>query len=125
MFKQVLYGISFYFSRLFYIIAACIIALFCIAYFIPPLIEIGYIAALCLAMLVIIDTIVSFAGRQSVTATRQCSERFSNSDENKVELHIANHRIYKIKLTIIDELPIQFQERNWERVLTINGNSTV
>src|SRR4051794_29626015 len=115
MFKQLLYSISFYFSRLFYIIAACIIALFCIAYFFPPLIEIGYIATFCLAMLVIIDTIVSFAGRQPVTTSRQCSDRFSNGDENKVALHISNYRTYKIKLTVIDELPIQFQERNWER----------
>ena len=76
-------------------------------------------------MLVIIDTIISFAGRQSITVTRQCSERFSNGDENKVALHIANHRTYKIKLTVIDELPIQFQERNWERELTIDGNTTI
>lgn len=125
MFKQLLYSISFYFSRLFYIIAACIIALFCVAYFFPPLIEIGYIAALCLAMLVIIDIIVSFAGRQPLTATRQCSERFSNGDENRVALCIANHRAYKVRLIAIDELPVQFQERNWQRSLSIDGNNTV
>src|SRR3954452_14431503 len=125
MFKQLLYGISFYFSRLFYITAACIIGLFCIAYFFPPLIEIGYIASLCLAMLVIIDIIVSFAGRKPFTAERQCSDRFSNGDENKVELRITNHRNYKMRLKVIDELPIQFQERNWERTLTIDGNTTV
>jgi uncharacterized protein (DUF58 family) len=125
MFRQLLYSISFYFSRLFYITAACIIGLFCIAYFFPPLIEIGYIAALCLAMLVIIDIIVSFAGKKPFTAERQCSDRFSNGDENKVELHITNHRNYKIRLTVIDELPIQFQERNWERTLAVDGNTTV
>ncbi len=125
MFKQLLYSISFYFSRLFYITAACIIGLFCIAYFFPPLIEIGYIAALCLAMLVIIDIIVSFAGKRPFTAERQCSDRFSNGDENKVELLITNHRNYKIRLTVIDELPIQFQERNWERTLTVDGNTTL
>ena len=125
MFKQLLYSISFYFSRLFYIIAACIIALFCIAYFFPPLIEIGYIAALCLAMLVVIDIFVSYAGRKPITATRQCSERFSNGDENKVALHITNHRTYKTKLTVIDEIPVQFQERNWQRILMVDGNNTV
>ena len=125
MLKQLLYSISFYFSRLFYITAACIIGLFCVAYFFPPLIEIGYIAALCLAMLVIIDIIVSFAGRQPLSAARQCSDRFSNGDENKVELHITNYRNYKMRLTVIDELPVQFQERNWERTITVDGNTTV
>ncbi|TKK66680.1 DUF58 domain-containing protein [Ilyomonas limi] len=125
MLKQLLYSISFYFSRLFYITAACIIALFCVAYFFPPLVEIGYIAALCLAMLVVIDFIISFAGKKTLTATRQCSERFSNGDENKVALHITNHRNYKLRLIVIDELPVQFQERNWQRTLTIDGNNTV
>ncbi len=125
MFKQLLYSLSFYFSRLFYITASSIIALFCLAYFFPPLIEIGYLAVLCLAMLVIIDLIVSFAGRRPLTAARVCSERFSNGDDNKIALHITNHRNYSIQLTVIDELPIQLQERNWQRTLTIAGNTTV
>ena len=112
MLKKILYAFSFYFSPLFYSTAGCIIALFCIAYFYPPLVEIGYIAILCFCLLVLIDGLLSFAGRKPLSAIRICSDRFSNGDENKVQLQVKNHRSYKIKVTLIDELPLQFQERD-------------
>ncbi len=124
MFKKLLYAVSFYFSRLFYTTAGCIIALFCLAYFFPSLIEIGYLAIVCLFLLVLIDMALSFGGKIPVRAARICNDRFSNGDENKVQILIYNHRTFKIKLTLIDELPVQFQERNWQRTLIISGGDT-
>ncbi len=41
------------------------------------------------------------------------ADRFSNSDENKVILQITNMMPFELYVDIIDELPVQFQKRDW------------
>lgn len=124
MLHNILYAFRFYFGRLFYIFGGVIVALFVLAYFFPGLLEVGSLALICLSVLVIIDFIIVFAGRRPVTAERICTDRFSNGDENKITLVITNHRPYKIKVDIIDELPVQFQARNWKRELLLDSLET-
>lgn len=122
MIKKILYGIPFYFSRLFYTIAGCITGLFCAAWFYAPLMEVASVATVCLGLLTGLDAALSFAGRHPITAYRTCADRFSNGDVNSVELRLINHRSYKLTLTIIDELPVQFQARNWRKTISLGGN---
>jgi len=120
MFKRFFYWLRFYFTRLFYTVGAVIVALFVLAYFFPPLQQIAEIAFLCLAITVALDFIIVFAGNKPVTAKRLCAERFSNGDENKINIQLTNNRAYKIHVEVIDELPVQFQERNWKRSFWLN-----
>jgi uncharacterized protein (DUF58 family) len=46
-------------------------------------------------------------------AERITLDRYSNSDENKVELKVHNYYPFSVHANIIDELPFQFQQRNW------------
>ena len=121
MFKRFFYWLRFYFTRLFYTVGAIIIALFILAYFFQPLQQIAEITFLCLAITVALDFIIVFAGNKPVTAKRLCAERFSNGDENKIIIQLTNHRAYKIHVEVIDELPVQFQERNWKRNIWLNA----
>ncbi len=41
------------------------------------------------------------------------SDRFSNGDENEVELLVRNGYTFPVRLEIVDELPFQFQLRNF------------
>ena len=115
MFKRFFYWLRFYFTRLFYTIGAIIVALFILAYFFQPLQQIAEIAFLCLAITVALDFTIVFAENKPVAAKRLCADRFSNGDENKITIQLINRRAYKIHVEIIDELPVQFQERNWKR----------
>ena len=115
------YWLRFYFTRLFYTIGAIIIALFILAFFFPFLLQVAVIAFVCLCIAVFLDFIVVFAGNKPVTAKRLCTERFSNGDENKITIQITNHRIYKIRFEMIDELPVQYQQRNWQKHFVLNG----
>jgi uncharacterized protein (DUF58 family) len=54
---------------------------------------------------------------------RVLQDRFSNGDENKVQLMFRNRYPFRISVEVIDELPFQFQERTWKRELSIEGNS--
>ncbi len=124
MLKRFFYKLRFYFTRLFYTLGAAIIALFILAFYSLPLQQIALLAFLCLCIATALDFIITFSGAKSVTAKRLCAERFNNGDENKTTIQITNHRSYKIHVTIIDELPVQFQERKWQRVISLNAHET-
>ena len=121
MFKRFLYRFRFYFTRLFYTIGAVIIALFILAFFFSFLQQVATIAFLYLCTTVILDFIIVFAGNRSISAKRLCADRFSNGDDNRVTIELANHRPYKVRFDVIDELPVQFQQRNWKRNFSLNG----
>ncbi len=122
MLKRLFYRMRFYFTQLFYTMGAIIVSLFILAYFLAPLQQIAEITSLCLGITVCLDFIIVFAGSKPVTAKRLCAERFSNGDENKVIIQITNNRAYKIRVEFIDELPVQFQQRNWEQNISLNSH---
>ena len=67
-----------------------------------------------LLMLVLLaDIVFLFLLNRSPLLERKVPERFSNGDENKVTLTIQNNYSFTVKAEIIDELPVQFQNRNF------------
>jgi len=48
-------------------------------------------------------------------------EKFSNSDLNPVVLQLQNKYAFKVNLALIDEIPVQFQKRDFFRKTTITG----
>jgi uncharacterized protein (DUF58 family) len=121
MLKRFFYSLRFYFTPLFYTVGSLVIALLILAFFYPPLQQIAMIILLCTGATVVIDFLIVFAGDKPVTATRICAERFSNGDDNKISVQITNHRLYRIRVKLIDELPVQFQQRNWQYTFMLNG----
>ena len=61
------------------------------------------------------------AGKKPIDCIRQCSERFSNGDENEIRLHLSNNYHFTVSLQIIDEIPDIFQIRDLLFHLKING----
>lgn len=53
-----------------------------------------------------------FTKKKPITAWRECAERFSNGDENPVNIHLSNNYAFPVDVEIIDEIPIQFQVRD-------------
>ncbi len=50
-------------------------------------------------------------------------EKFSNSDENEVWIQLTNTYPFKTEIAIIDELPVQFQKRDFFRRISIPGKN--
>ncbi len=67
-------------------------------------------------LLLLVDSLMLFGGKNStkILAKRMLPERFSNGDINKVELTFLNRFNYTADITLIDELPVQFQKRDFE-----------
>jgi uncharacterized protein (DUF58 family) len=54
-----------------------------------------------------------FRVKDGVRAQRILPEKFSNGDENPIDIAVTNSYPFKIQLKIIDELPVQFQKRDF------------
>lgn len=115
---------SFYFTNLVYYIAGFASVVFVMSYFQPALFRIGGLVLLLLAIVVLIDALLVYGKKNGVVAERLTTDRFSIGDENKVVISIRNNHSFPARLGVIDELPDQFQERNWRRKLKISGQST-
>ena len=78
---------------------------------------------LLLAIAALADTLIIYSKKNGFTAKRIAPERFSIGDMNKIVLQLYNQYSFPVKTSIIDELPVQFQERKWVRKLKLNTTS--
>lgn len=60
-----------------------------------------------------VDYLLVFRQKDAVLAQRILPEKLSNGDENAVKVDIKNNYIFKINVKIIDEIPFQFQKRDF------------
>lgn len=92
----------------------------------PPLFNVGAALLVLLALLLVVDIALLWT-RRGITASRHCSSRFSNGDENPVSLQVENNYPFAVKLNIIDEIPHIFQRRdvNFSLRLKARENGTV
>ena len=112
---------SLFFSRRFYWALVAVIFLFVFSYGLPFLFTISQILLLFLIVVTILDYIILFSRRQPVSVTREMSDRLSNGDSNPVQLAVSNQYPFPVGLRIVDELPDQFQERNFSLFVNLKG----
>ena len=113
---------SFYLNNLVYYIAGSAAVVFVISYFQPAMFRIGGLILLLLAIAAGIDMLLVYSRKNGIEAERIVADRFSIGDPNKVIIRMSNHYGFPVRTSIIDELPIQFQERKWIRKATIARN---
>lgn len=96
----------------FYVAGGICIFLFVAAFFIKFLYPIVLFLFFILLLLVLADYLFLFLGKPPLVQ-RIMSDRLSNGDENKVILKIRNQANFRVNMEIIDEIPVQFQQRNF------------
>ena len=97
----------------FYLGAGTCILLFVLAFFVPVFYPVALGILVVFAFLFLADYFFLFLQGKGPLASRNVGERLSNGDENRVELVIRNRMRFAVDMEIIDELPDQFQERNF------------
>ena len=70
------------------------------------------------------DFLILFASKNGVEAKRITAEKLSNGDENAIIITLKNYYTFPVYAKIIDEIPFQFQIRNFEIKRRIKNNST-
>ncbi len=104
---------SLFFSKRFYWTFAVIIFLFIFGYASPVIFFIARLATAIFLLLVLVDYLVLFMKSDGIQAERRLPERLSNGDDNRIGIWIKNTYTFMASLKIIDELPEQFQKRDF------------
>jgi uncharacterized protein (DUF58 family) len=112
---------SFYINNIIYYIAAAAAVVFVLSYFLPPWFRIGLLILLLLVMAVVVDGLLIYSRSKGVQAERLLQDRFSMGDDNKIMLLFKNYYNFPVNISVIDELPVQFQERKWLRKLRMEA----
>lgn len=105
--------LNLFFTLRFYLGMGLCIIFFVFSYFYPALYGIARIFMWVFIALVLIDYLFLFIAGKEPAAKRITADRFSNGDENKIELQVQNNNGFHVHAEIIDELPVQFQQRDW------------
>lgn len=103
----------FYLQNRFYYLCLAIIIWFIISFIFPKLFVIGKLLLLVLLTFTALDILILFATKTGIKAQRHSPEKFSNGDENPINLSVENYYTFPVFATIIDEVPEQFQLRNF------------
>jgi len=118
---QKLYKSLFLNNRLFYCITI-IALLFVVGFFTPIFFEIGKVLVFVLLCLLLIDIFILYQNKKGVTVKRSLPERLSNGDTNKVSLTFQGFYSFKTHISSIEELPFQFQKRDFFFNLVLKDN---
>ncbi len=98
-------------GRRFYMVLVLIILLMGIGYVFAPFFAIGQWALFVLALLMLVDGAMLYHVH-GIRAFRQCAIRFSNGDENGVNIRVESSYPYPVTVEVVDEIPFVFQLRN-------------
>ncbi|MBN2426022.1 MAG: DUF58 domain-containing protein [Calditrichaceae bacterium] len=96
-----------------FIILSAIIVLFVLGHFYPYYDALARTILIGLIGFFILDLIIVFQHSSSVSARRIAAEKLSNGDMNIIKICIDNSTPLTLDVKIIDELPVQLQERNF------------
>jgi uncharacterized protein (DUF58 family) len=110
-------------STRWYLLLGCCAILFFVAYFVHVLLQPVFAFMIALFVFTALDYTLLFFTRGGIKAARTLAPRFSIGDENPVALSINNSYSFRVQLLLIDELPAQFQDRNFQLHTTIGYKS--
>lgn len=103
-----------YLSDRFFLLFGSITFLFVASFPFPFLLAVGKAVLLGAVAFVVVDMFLLFNRGVVVECERELPRQFSLGDDNTVKLHLENKYGLPLAISIIDELPIEFQKRDFE-----------
>lgn len=112
---------SFYFTNRFFYGLAGIIFVFILGFILKFPLSIGGLLLFALLILTSYDAFQLYRKR-AIDAERVIPEKLSNGDDNLIFLSLLSNYTFPVKAIVIDELPIQLQQRNFHIQTTLSPN---
>ena len=103
-----------YLNNLFFYLLIGNIVFFVVAFFFPKIYKLSWFLFLILIAFLILDTLILFLNKKGIEASRIMAEKLSNGDENAITISIKNYYFFPVFAQIIDEIPFQFQIRDFK-----------
>ncbi|QCW99317.1 DUF58 domain-containing protein [Aggregatimonas sangjinii] len=104
---------SFYIHNSFFWYIAILSACFVFSFWFTVLYPIAWLLTMLLAALFFFDCYLLYA-TEGIFANRHLPQKLSNSDLNPIAIEFETRYPFKTFISIIDELPVQFQKRDFE-----------
>jgi uncharacterized protein (DUF58 family) len=102
-----------YITNRVYFNLGCIIVLFALSFFYPMMSMVPRVAMLVFIFFFLLDILIVFNIKKPFQIVRDIPERLSNGDENLIKLVLSSNYNFPVYTEIIEELPFQFQKRNF------------
>ena len=109
-----------YLTNWFFLLLAIASLIFIVSFLFDPLF---FFAQLFLAFVVcylLLDILIVYSSSTKLEAKRELKDQLNLGDDNHVKIYIQNHHNLPAILKVIDEIPYQFQIRDFSRFLTLN-----
>jgi uncharacterized protein (DUF58 family) len=97
----------------FYTFGCGVIMLFIVSFFIPVLFLVSQICLALLLIFLIFDVFLLFRVQEGILAQRILHDKMSNGDLNEVKIILQSKYDFPIISEVIDEIPVEFQVRNF------------
>lgn len=111
-------------TRLFYLLFI-LGGLYISAFFFSFLLSVANIFLAVLVVVFIVDYLFIFNKENAILASRLLPEKLSNGDVNPVKIEIQNNYPFSVEVKVIDEIPFQFQMRDFLMTKMIPKNKSV
>jgi uncharacterized protein (DUF58 family) len=112
---------SLYITTRVYILLGIVFLLFVFAFFFKEINIVPRVTLLVTLFFILLDVLLLYNKKKPVLITRTIPDRLSNGDENNIDISIVNNNNFPIYIDIIEELPPQFQKRNFSIKQKINS----
>ena len=116
---------SIYIQHLFFYILLGIGGVFFISFFVKWMFDMAMVLLVLLLLVTVIDLFVLYTGKKGIEAERELPDRLSNGDNNIIHIRLKNNYPLPVTLEIIDEIPFQFQKRDFLMQVRLNGGEKV
>lgn len=112
---------SLYVHNRFFIYISVISALFLLSFWIPALYSATWMLVWLFVIAMCIDVLILYRFKNGFSARRIVSEKLSNSDDNEIAITLENNYPFQVFISLIDELPAQFQKRDFEHATSLQS----
>ncbi len=116
---------SLYFSKRFFVLLFSLSIVFVVSFFVPNLYSVSKLLFYILAGSLLIDIFFLYRNKTGIEAERILPEKLSNGDYNNIEILLRNRYRLKTRLKVIDELPVQWQRRDFEIYQSLDPSQEV
>ena len=113
---------SLYLNNFFFYILLGIIGMFVCAFIFPNLYNSVWFIILVLSTFLGLDILLLYLSK-GIEASRKTPEKLSNGDLNPIQVTIKNQYTFPVSVKIIDEIPFQFQIRDFKIIKTIPAST--
>lgn len=113
---------SLYLHQRFFYAVLGLVLLFLLSFFWHLLFPLAWLSVFALVLFFLGDIIALYQNKD-FKAERYLPDKFSNSDANPVDLLFENNYAFTIYLEIIDEIPVQFQKRDFLKKMSVDAKS--